>query len=165
MQLYLVDGARLRDLREQTGLSQEELSLMIGQSDTWAEEMERESRVHVLEIIVQKLTRIFGVEISDLSTFPDPPAPTVLEEPVLDVEKLRALREETSLSQEQLDEVAELGPGSIARAESVDAASEEIQASVDTIWKLAMALNVSPTILTKMRGDLHQIEPRRPGDS
>jgi hypothetical protein len=36
---------------------------------------------------------------------------------------------------------------------------------VDTIWKLAMALNVSPTILTKMRGDLHQIEPRRPGDS
>src|SRR5215212_3294561 len=163
MQLYLVDGARLRELREQTGLSQEELSLMIGQSDTWAEEME--SRVHVLEIIVQKLTRIFGVEISDLSTFPDPPAPTVLEEPVLDVEKLRALREETSLSQEQLDELAELEPGSIARAESVDAASEEIQASVDTIWKLAMALNVSPTILTKMRGDLHQIEPRRPGDS
>src|SRR5215203_4724640 len=98
MQLYLVDGARLRELREQTGLSQEELSLMIGQSDTWAEEMERESRVHVLEIIVQKLTRIFGVEISDLSTFPDPPVPTVLEEPVLDVEKLRALREETSLS-------------------------------------------------------------------
>jgi transcriptional regulator with XRE-family HTH domain len=56
MQLYLVDGARLRELREQTGLSQVELSLMIGQSDTWAEEMERESRVHVLEIIVQKLT-------------------------------------------------------------------------------------------------------------
>jgi transcriptional regulator with XRE-family HTH domain len=152
MQLYLVDGARLRELREQTGLSQEELSLMIGQSDTWAEEME-------------KLTRIFGVEISDLSTFPDPPVPTVLEEPVLDVEKLRALREETSLSQEQLDELAELEPGSIARAESVDPASEEIQASVDTIWKLAMALEVSPTILTKMRGDLHQIEPRRPGDS
>src|SRR5215218_3812398 len=164
MQLYLVDGARLRELREQAGLSQEELSLMIGQSGTWAEEMEREGRVHVLEIIVQKLTRIFGVEISDLSTFPDHPVPTVLEEPVLDVEKLRALRE-TSLSQEQLDELAELEPGSIARAESVDAASEEIQASVDTIWKLAMALNVSPTILTKMRGDLHQIEPRRPGDS
>ena len=77
MQLYLVDGARLRELREQTGLSQVELSLMIGQSDTWAEEMERESRVHVLEIIVQKLTRIFGVEISDLSTFPAPPVPTV----------------------------------------------------------------------------------------
>src|SRR5688500_20365636 len=92
MQLYLVDGARLRELREQTGLSQVELSLMIGQSDTWAEEMERESRVHVLEIIVQKLTRIFGVEISDLSTFPAPPLPSVLEEPGLDVEKLRALR-------------------------------------------------------------------------
>jgi transcriptional regulator with XRE-family HTH domain len=164
MQLYLVDGARLRELREQTGLSQVELSLMIGQSDTWAEEMERESRVHVLEIIVQKLTRIFGVEISDLSTFPDPPLPTVLEEPGLDVEKLRALKE-ASLSQEQLDELAELEPGSIARAESVDPAAEEIHASVDTIWKLAMALKVSPTILTKTRGDLHQIEPRRPVDS
>ena len=165
MQLYLVDGARLRELREQAGLSQEELSLMIGQSGTWAEEMEREIRVHVLEIIAQKLTMIFGVEISDLSTFPDPPVPTVLEEPVLDVEKLRALREEAALSQEQLDELAELEPGSIARVESVDPASEEIHASVDTIWRLAMALKVSPTILTKMRGDLHQIEPRRPGDS
>ncbi|HEX2740773.1 MAG TPA: helix-turn-helix transcriptional regulator [Rubrobacter sp.] len=165
MQLYLVDGARLRELREQAGLSQEELSLTIGQSGTWAEEMEREGRVHVLEIIVQKLTMIFGVEISDLSTFPDPPVPTVLEEPVLDVEKLRHLREEAALSQEQLDELAELEPGSIARAESVDPTSEEIHASVDTIWRLAMALKVSPTILTRMRGDLHQIDPRRPGDS
>jgi transcriptional regulator with XRE-family HTH domain len=165
MQLYLVDGARLRDLREQAGLSQEELSLMIGQSETWAEEMERESRVHVLEILVQKLTRVFGVEISDLSTFPDPPVPAVLEEPVLDVEKLRALREESSLSPEELDDLAELEPGSIARAESVDPATEQIQASVDTIWKLAMALKVSPTILTRMRGDLHRIEPRSPGDS
>jgi transcriptional regulator with XRE-family HTH domain len=165
MQLYLVDGARLRELREQAGLSQEELSLMIGQSETWAEEMERESRVHVLEILVQKLTRVFGVEISDLSTFPDPPVPAVLEEPVLDVEKLRALREESSLSPEELEDLAELEPGSIARAESVDPATEQIQASVDTIWKLAMALKVSPTILTRMRGDLHQIEPRRSGDS
>jgi transcriptional regulator with XRE-family HTH domain len=165
MQLYLVDGARLRELREQAGLSQEELSLMIGQSETWAEEMERESRVHVLEILVQKLTRVFGVEISDLSTFPDPPVPAVLEEPVLDVEKLRALREESSLSPEELEDLAELEPGSIARAESVDPATEQIQASVDTIWKLAMALKVSPTILTRMRGDLHQIEPRSPGDS
>jgi transcriptional regulator with XRE-family HTH domain len=165
MQLYLVDGARLRELREQAGLSQEELSLMIGQSETWAEEMERESRVHVLEILVQKLTRVFGVEISDLSTFPDPPVPAVLEEPVLDVEKLRALREESSLSPEELEDLAELEPGSIARAESVDPATEQIQASVDTIWKLAMALKVSPTILTKMRGDLHQIEPRHSEDS
>jgi transcriptional regulator with XRE-family HTH domain len=165
MQLYLVDGARLRELREQAGLSQEELSLMIGQSETWAEEMERESRVHVLEILVQKLTRVFGVEISDLSTFPDPPVPAVLEEPVLDVEKLRALREESSLSPVELEDLAELEPGSIARAESVDPATEQIQASVDTIWKLAMALKVSPTILTRMRGDLHQIEPRSPGDS
>jgi hypothetical protein len=138
---------------------------MIGQSETWAEEMERESRVHVLEILVQKLTRVFGVEISDLSTFPDPPVPAVLEEPVLDVEKLRALREESSLSPEELEDLAELEPGSIARAESVDPATEQIQASVDTIWKLAMALKVSPTILTRMRGDLHQIEPRSPGDS
>ena len=139
MQLYLVDGARLRELREQAGLSQEELSLMIGQSRTWAEEMERERRVHVLEILVQKLVRVFGVEISDLSTFPEPPSPTVIEEPSIDVEKLRAFREEVSLSQEELDELAELEPGSVARAEGADP-SEDIQASVDTIWKLAMAL-------------------------
>jgi transcriptional regulator with XRE-family HTH domain len=148
MQLYLVDGARLRELRERAGLSQEELSLMVGPSKTWAEEVEREGRVHVLEIIVQKLTRALGVEISDLSSFPEPPAPTVLEEPAIDVEMLRASREEASLSQEELDELAELEPGSVARVESLDP-SQEITASVDTIWKLAMALKVSPTVLTK----------------
>ncbi len=148
MQLYLVDGARLRELRERAGLSQEELSLMVGPSKTWAEEVEREGRVHVLEIIVQKLTRALGVEISDLSSFPEPPAPPVLEEPAIDVEMLRASREEASLSQEELDELAELEPGSVARVESLDP-SQEITASVDTIWKLAMALKVSPTVLTK----------------
>jgi transcriptional regulator with XRE-family HTH domain len=148
MQLYLVDGARLRELRERAGLSQEELSLMVGPSKTWAEEVEREGRVHVLEIIVQKLTRALGVEISDLSSFPEPPAPTVLEEPAIDVEMLRASREEASLSQEELDELAGLEPGSVARIESLDP-SQEITASVDTIWKLAMALKVSPTVLTK----------------
>jgi transcriptional regulator with XRE-family HTH domain len=148
MQLYLVDGARLRELRERAGLSQEELSLMVGPSKTWAEEVEREGRVHVLEIIVQKLTRALGVEISDLSSFPEPPAPTVVEEPAIDVEKLRASREEASLSQEELDELAGLEPGSVARVESLDP-SQEITASVDTIWKLAMALKVSPTVLTK----------------
>ncbi len=148
MQLYLVDGARLRELRERAGLSQEELSLMVSPSKTWAEEIEREGRVHVLEIIVQKLTRALGVEISDLSSFPEPPAPTVLEEPAIDVEQLRASREEASLSQEELDELAELEPGSVARVESMDP-SQEITASVDTIWKLAMALKISPTVLTK----------------
>lgn len=156
MQLYLVDGARLRELREGAGLSQEELSLMVGHSKTWAEEMERERRVHVLEIIVQKLTRALDVAIPDLSTFPDPPEPTALEEPVLDVEKLRAFREEAGLSQEELDGLAELEPGSVERAESVDP-SDEIRASVDVIWQLAMALKVSPTVLTKRRDDLHQI--------
>jgi transcriptional regulator with XRE-family HTH domain len=148
MQLYLVDGARLRELRERAGLSQEELSLMVGPSKTWAEEVEREGRVHVLEIIVQKLTRALGVEISDLSSFPEPPAPTVLEEPAIDIEKPRTSREEASLSQEELDELAGLEPGSVARIESLDP-SQEITASVDTIWKLAMALKVSPTVLTK----------------
>lgn len=148
MQLYLVDGARLRKLREQAGLSQEELSEMVSYSKTWAEEMERESRVHVLEIIVQKLTKVLGVGISELSTFPNPPEPTTLEEPGIDVAKLRSLREEASLSQEELDELAELEPGSVARAENADSHGE-IQASVDAIWKLAQALEVSPTVLIK----------------
>lgn len=149
MQLYLVDGARLRELREQAGLSQQELSLMVGAGKSWAAEMELESRVHVLEIIVQKLTRALGVEISDLSTFPGPPdPPSAPEDPTLDAERLRELRENASLSQEDLDELAELEPGSVERVEGVGS-DEEIQASVDVIWSLAQALKVSPTLLVK----------------
>lgn len=160
MQLYLVDGARLRELRVQAGLSQEELSLMVSYSKTWTEEMERESRVHVLEIIVQKLTEELGVGISDLSSHPEPPEPTVLEEPSLDTGKLREFREKADLTPEELDELAELEPGSVERAEGAEP-DQEIHASVDTIWKLAMALKVSPTLLTRRRNDLHQINPHR----
>ncbi len=160
MQLYLVDGARLRELRERAGLSQAELSLKVSHSRTWAEEMERESRVHVLEIIVQKLTKTLGVRISELSSFPEPPEPTVLEEPSLNTGKLREFREAADLTPEELDEMAELEPGSMERAESAEP-GQEIHASVDTIWKLAMALKVSPTVLTRRRDDLHQIGPHR----
>ena len=149
MQLYLVDGARLRELRERAGLSQEELSGMVGAGKTWAAEMELESRVHVLEIIVQKLTRALGVGISDLSTFPGPPdPPSAPEDPSLDAGRLRELRENASLSREDLDERAELEPGSVERAEEAGP-GEEIQASVDVIWKIAQALKVSPTLLVK----------------
>ncbi len=149
MQLYLVDGARLRELRERAGLSQEELSRMVGAGKTWAAEMELESRVHVLEIIVQKLTGTLGTRISDLSTFPDPPAPpSAPEDPTLDTERLRELRENASLSQEDLDELAELEPGSVERVENVGP-DDEIRASVDVIWKIAQALQVSPTLLVK----------------
>lgn len=148
MRLYLVDGARLRELRERCGFSQEELSLKVSDSKTWAEEVERENRVHVLGIIVEKLTKALGVEISDLSAFPDPPAPAVLENPSLDVEKLYVLRVRASLTQERLDELAELEPGSVARAESTEE-YDEIQASVDAIWRLAAVLKVSPTVLIK----------------
>ena len=149
MQLYLVDGARLRELRERAGLSQEELSGMVGAGKTWAAEMELESRVHVLEIIVQKLVRALGVEISDLSTFPDPPdPPSAPVDPTLNAERLRELRENAALSLEDLDEMAELEPGSVERVESVGP-DEEIQASVDVIWKIAQTLKVSPTLLIR----------------
>lgn len=149
MQLYLVDGARLREFRERAGLTQQELSGMVGASKTWAAEMELESRVHVLEIIVQKLTHALGVEISDLSTFPDPPEPpSAPEDPTLDAARLRELRENASLSQEDLDELAELEPGSVERVENVGP-DEEIQAPVDVIWNIAQALKVSPTLLVR----------------
>jgi len=149
MQLYLVDGARLRELRELAGFSQEELSLTVGAGKTWAAEMELESRVHVLEIIVQKLTGTLGTRISDLSTFPDPPSPpSAPEDPSLNTGRLRELRENASLSQEDLDEVADLEPGSVERIESVGP-DDEIRASVDVIWKIAQALQVSPTLLIK----------------
>ncbi len=149
MQLYLVDGARLREFREWAGIPQEELSLMVGAGKTWAAEMELESRVHVLEIIVQKLILVLGVEISDLSTFPDPPAPPSAPiDPTLNAKRLREMREKAALSQEDLDEMAELEPGSVERVESVGP-DEDIQASVDVIWKIAQALKVSPTLLIR----------------
>jgi transcriptional regulator with XRE-family HTH domain len=147
MQLYLLDGARLRELREEAGLSQEELSSMVGQRKGWIRELEQRSRVHVLELFMQRLVDALGVEISDMSSFPDPPSPpTTPEAQRLDVVRLKSLREEAEISQSDLDEAAELEPGSVAQAED---SGEEVYASVETIWKLAMALEVSPTVLLK----------------
>jgi transcriptional regulator with XRE-family HTH domain len=147
VQLYLLDGARLRELREEAGLSQEELSGIVGQRKGWIRELEQQSRVHVLELFMHRLVDALGVGISDMTTFPDPPPPpTTPEAQRLDVVKLRSLREEAAISQSDLDEAAELEPGSVAQAEGT---GEEVYASVDTIWKLARALEVSPTVLLK----------------
>jgi transcriptional regulator with XRE-family HTH domain len=147
MQLYLLDGARLRELREEAGLSQQELSSMVGQRKGWVRELEQQSRVHVLELFMHRLVDALGVRIPDMTTFPDPPSPpTTPEAQKLDVAKLRSLREEAEISQSDLDEAAGLEPGSVAQAEET---GEEVYASVDTIWKLATALEVSPTVLLK----------------
>lgn len=63
MQLYLLDGARLRELREEAGLSQEELSGMVGQGKGWVSELEQQSRVHVLELFMHRLVEALGVDI------------------------------------------------------------------------------------------------------
>jgi transcriptional regulator with XRE-family HTH domain len=147
MQLYLLDGARLRELREEAGLSREELSGMVGQRKGWVAELEQQSRIHVLELFMHRLVEVLGVSISDMTTFPDPPPPpTTPEAQKLDVVRLRTLREEADISQSALDEAAELEPGSVAQAED---AGDEVYASVETIWKLAIALEVSPTVLLK----------------
>jgi transcriptional regulator with XRE-family HTH domain len=151
MQLYLLDGARLRELREEAGLSQEELSSMVGQRKGWVRELEQQSRVHVLELFMHRLVDALGVEISDMTTFPHPPPPptpppTAPEAQKLDVAKLKSLREEAEISQSDLDDAAGLEPGSVAQAEETD---EEVYASVETIWKLATALEVSPTVLLR----------------
>jgi transcriptional regulator with XRE-family HTH domain len=147
VQLYLLDGARLRELREEAGLSQEELSEMVGQRKGWVRELEQQSRVHILELFMHRLVEALGVGISDMTTFPGPPAPpSAPEAQMLDVVKLRALREEAAFSQSDLDEAAELEPGSVAQAEGT---GEEVYASVEVIWKLARALEVSPTVLLK----------------
>ncbi len=147
MQLYLLDGARLRELREEAGLSQEELSGMVGQRKGWVRELEQQSRVHVLELFMHRLVEALGVGIPDMTTFPEPRAPpTTPEAQRLDVVKLKSLREEAAISQSGLDEAAQLEPGSVAQAEDT---GEEVYASVETIWKLAMALEVSPTVLLR----------------
>lgn len=147
MQLYLVDGARLRELRERAGLSQEKLSEIVGYSPTWVAELERQSRTYVLEILVQKLVGALGVGISDLSAFPDPPAPPAEPEDLrVSPASLKALRERAGLSREELELRAGLAPGSVARAEEAGE-GDEILASVETIWRLARALEASPTHL------------------
>ena len=147
MQLYLLDGARLRELREKAGLSQEELSEMVGQRKNWVRELEQQSRVHVLELFMHRLVDALGVGIPDMTAFPEPPAPpTAPEAQRLDVLRLRELREEAEISQDGLDKAAELEPGSVAQAE---VAEEGIYASVEVIWKLARILEVSPTVLLK----------------
>ena len=147
MKLYLLDGARLRELREEAGLSQEELSGMVGQREGWVRELEQQSRVHVLELFMHRLVDALGVGIPDMTTFPDPPPPpTTPEAQKLDVARLKSLREEAEISQSDLDEAAGLEPGSVAQAEET---GEEVYASVETIWKLATALEVSPTVLLR----------------
>lgn len=147
MQLYLLDGARLRELREEAGLSPEDLSAAVGQRKNWVRELEQQSRVHVLELFMHRLVGVLGVSLSDMTSYPDPPAaPTVPEAQVLDGIRLRELREEAGMSPDELDEAAELEPGSVSRAEDAD---EGIYASVEIIWKLARAFDVSPTVLLK----------------
>jgi transcriptional regulator with XRE-family HTH domain len=147
VQLYLLDGARLRELREEAGFSPEELSEAVGQRKNWVRELEQQSRVHVLELFMNRLVGVLCVRISDMTAYPDPPAtPTVPEAQVLDGVRLRELREEASISRDELDEAAALEPGSVARAED---AGEGVYASVEIIWKLAGALEVSPTVLLK----------------
>ena len=147
MQLYLLDGARLRELREEAGLSPDELSEAVGQRRNWVRELEQQSRVHVLELFMQRLVEALGVSISDMSDFPEPPTPpTAPEAQRLDVLRLRELREAAEISQDELDKAAELEPGSVAQAEDT---GEEVYASVEVIWKLAKALDVSPTVLLK----------------
>jgi transcriptional regulator with XRE-family HTH domain len=147
VQLYLLDGARLRELREKAGHTPEELSEAVGQRKNWVRELEQQSRVHVLELFMHRLAGVLGVGIPEMTSFPEPPAsPTVPEAQRLDGLRLRELREEAGMSQDELDEAAELEPGSVARAED---AGEGVYASVEIIWKLAGALDVSPTVLLK----------------
>jgi transcriptional regulator with XRE-family HTH domain len=134
-------------LREEAGLSPEELSEAVGQRKTWVRELEQQSRVHVLELFMRRLVDALGVGIPDMTAFPKPPAPPIAPDAQkLDALRLRVLREEARLSRGELDEAAELEPGSVARAED---AGEEVYASVEIIWKLAGALEVSPTVLLK----------------
>jgi transcriptional regulator with XRE-family HTH domain len=147
VQLYLLDGARLRKLREEAGLSPEELSEAVGQRKGWVRELEQQSRVHVLELFMNRLVEVLGVSIQEMTTFPEPPGtPTVPEAQRVDGLRLRELREEAGISPDELDEAAELEPGSVARAEGDD---EGVYASVEVIWRLAGALEVSPTVLLK----------------
>jgi len=96
---------------------------------------------------MHRLVGTLGVGIPDMTAYPDPPAPPIAPEAQkLDVLRLRELREEAGISQNELDEAAELEPGSVAQAEDT---GEEVYASVEIIWKLAGALEVSPTVLLK----------------
>ena len=96
---------------------------------------------------MNRLVEALGVSIQEMTSFPEPPGtPTVPEAQRVDGLRLRELREEAGISPEDLDAAADLEPGSVVRAEGDD---EGVYASVEVIWKLAGALEVSPTVLLK----------------
>ncbi|MBX6762345.1 MAG: helix-turn-helix domain-containing protein [Rubrobacteraceae bacterium] len=84
MNLYLIDGARLRRLREERGLSREDLSRATGPYNPdgvrLIEELERQPRVHVLETIGRRIAAALGVGLSELTAYPDPPEDVLLAE-------------------------------------------------------------------------------------
>jgi transcriptional regulator with XRE-family HTH domain len=168
MNLYLIDGARLKSLRERSSLSQEDLSEALGRYNPngvrLVEELEAQDRVHVLELVGHRIAKALEVEISMLSSYPEPPeetsppVPQAPDVPVaglapnqlsVDVAKLKALREEASLSSEVLEEQAGLKHGWVTKAESTDQ-SEEFRARGSTLRKLAGTLGVEMSELVSI---------------
>ena len=140
MQLYLLDGARLRELREEAGFSRRSSPKRSARgrtgSGSWSSRAGCTSSSSSC-----KARRRPGRKNIGHASFPDPPAtPTVPEAQVLDGLRLRGSGRRRG-SPGALDEAAELEPGSVARAEE---AGEEVYASVEIIWKLAGALGCRP---------------------
>ena len=84
MQLYLLDGARLRELREKAGLSQEELAEALGMNPFVIIGLETSGRTEVRENLGKDLAEILFVGRAELTSYPDPPEPVDSRRPDLD---------------------------------------------------------------------------------
>jgi ribosome-binding protein aMBF1 (putative translation factor) len=72
-----VDGAKLAAARERVFMSQEELAESIGMNPAVVIRLETASRTEIRENLGEDLMQILFVGRSELTSYPDPPEPTL----------------------------------------------------------------------------------------
>jgi ribosome-binding protein aMBF1 (putative translation factor) len=72
-----VDGAKLAAARERVFMSQEELAESIGMNPAVVIRLESASRTEIRENLGEELIQVLFVGRSELTSYPDPPEPTL----------------------------------------------------------------------------------------
>jgi ribosome-binding protein aMBF1 (putative translation factor) len=72
-----VDGARLAAARERVFMSQEELAESVGMNPAVVMRLETANRTEIRENLGEDLMQILFVGRSELTSYPDPPEPTL----------------------------------------------------------------------------------------
>jgi len=138
--VYQGIGGKIRALREEKGMTLEELGKQLGLSLTYLSEIERETRIPSLPTL-KKISEFFHVPISQL---------TNSEAKVMTMgKKIKLAREISGMTQKQLATASELSPGMIAQLES-----GKVYPSLKSLEKLSQALSTSVCYLILERDDI-----------